>query len=708
MSATSLVLRVVLHDARYHGRPEWPPAPGRLFQALVAGASRRLREPDVAAALRWFERLPAPVVCAPKATEGQRAVFYMPNNDLDAKGGDPARVSEIRAEKVVQPRLLASPEFLYVYELEAESPEVALISELTDDLYQFGRGWDMAYARAETLPDERSAELLASYAGSVFRPTGGASRTPERELLCPRPGTFDSLERRHAAQGQRFAVHGSGRKAITTFAQPPKALMQKVAYASPAERMVFDLARRSASESRAAVSLTAAHGFVVEARDAAVERLGRFGRQALVEAALIGRKPGAAQVLATSQRVHLTPLPSIGHPDADPRIRRLLVEVPSACPLEARDVHWAFSNLELEVGQLLPGGDRRMLEHYTAQSATWESVTPLALPAPRRRIEPSRRTEERKPASERGGEEARARSAVRHALRHAQVAPHALSIEVQREPWRRKGARAEAFSAPPRFAKERLWHVRVRFAHPLEGPLVLGDGRFLGLGLMRPVSAEPSTFAWQIRSGLESEPDPEGVARALRRAVMSLAQGSWRRLPSWVSGHTGPDTPAEGDRHLYYLFDPPRGRLVVWDPRPGGDAGRRRLRAALEPLSTLRAGRAGLLELEPTQLRPQDPLLRPARVWTTLTPYRVNRHAKRLDAAAAVERDVRAELEARSLPKPVRVEIKDPRPRSGIGLEAEVTLEFKAAVSGPLALGKSRHHGGGLFVATGESSSETR
>jgi len=280
------------------------------------------------------------------------------------------------------------------------------------------------------------------------------------------------------------------------------------------------------------------------------------------------------------------------------------------------------------------------------------------------------------------------------------VAPRALSVEVQREPWRHKGARAEAFAAPPRFAKERLWHVRLRFAHLLEGPLVLGDGRFLGLGVMRPVSTEPSTFAWQICSGLEGQPDPEGVARALRRAVMSLAQGSWRRLPSWISGHTDADVPAEGDRHLYYLFDPPRGRLIVWDPRAGGDAGRRRLRAALEPLSTLRAGRAGLLVLDPTQLQPEDPLLQPSRMWTTITPYRVNRHAKRLDTAAAVARDVRAELEARGLPKPVRIEIKDPRARSGVGLEAEVSVEFKTAVSGPIALGRSRHRGGGLFAAT--------
>ena len=34
-----LLLSVHFHEGRYHGRPEWPPSPARLFQALVAGAA---------------------------------------------------------------------------------------------------------------------------------------------------------------------------------------------------------------------------------------------------------------------------------------------------------------------------------------------------------------------------------------------------------------------------------------------------------------------------------------------------------------------------------------------------------------------------------------------------------------------------------------------------------------------------------------------
>ncbi len=38
-----------------------------------------------------------------------------------------------------------------------------------------------------------------------------------------------------------------------------------------------------------------------------------------------------------------------------------------------------------------------------------------------------------------------------------------------------------------RFDKHRLWHVEIAFKEPVAGSLVIGDGRFLGLGVMAPV-----------------------------------------------------------------------------------------------------------------------------------------------------------------------------------------------------------------------------
>ena len=82
-------LTVHLHDRRYHGADEWPPAPARVFQALVAGAAQGRHVPDAAArALKLLECFAPPVIAAPAARRGQRVSVFVPNNDLDGVDGD--------------------------------------------------------------------------------------------------------------------------------------------------------------------------------------------------------------------------------------------------------------------------------------------------------------------------------------------------------------------------------------------------------------------------------------------------------------------------------------------------------------------------------------------------------------------------------------------------------------------------------------------
>lgn len=75
------------------------------------------------------------------------------------------------------------------------------------------------------------------------------------------------------------------------------------------------------------------------------------------------------------------------------------------------------------------------------------------------------------------------------ALRHAEVRIRPEVIRVQREPFESNGESAETFAEGTRFSKHRLWHVEVKFDEGFSGPLVIGDGRFLGLGIMAPVPA---------------------------------------------------------------------------------------------------------------------------------------------------------------------------------------------------------------------------
>src|SRR5262245_51994386 len=97
----ALFISVRFREGRYHGEPEWPPSPARLFQALVAGvASGRILAAEDRGALAWLEALTPPPISVPPMRRGQRYTNYVPNNDLDSVGGilaEPARYARPRS-----------------------------------------------------------------------------------------------------------------------------------------------------------------------------------------------------------------------------------------------------------------------------------------------------------------------------------------------------------------------------------------------------------------------------------------------------------------------------------------------------------------------------------------------------------------------------------------------------------------------------------
>jgi CRISPR-associated protein Csb2 len=420
--------------------------------------------------------------------------------------------------------------------------------------------------------------------------------------------------------------------------------------------------------------------------------------------------------------VKIVPLPSIAHPHADRAIRRVLVEVPAICPLRADDVNWAFSGLEpvdADTGEMLAvvtpsAGTGTFTGHYGADEDTrfrvWRTVTAAALPDParRRRIEPTRVVAEAKDGAERAAELAGAAAAVIQALRHAEVRTPIEAIRAQREPFEGKGERVEAFAPGTRFGKERLWHVEITFKAPISGPLVIGDGRFLGLGVMAPVRRSEGVHAFVVANGLAAASQPAEVARALRRAVMARVQevlGPRATLPSFVMGHERDGLRTEHP-HLTFAFDPEGRRLLIIAPHVVDRRPPTReevehlasLEAALADFRELRTGLSGLLALRVTYVEVDgDPLFAAARTWNSVTSYQVTRHTKEVGAAEALSADLRAECRRRGLPEP-RVTPRELRGVPGVGLVGGARLTFEAAVTGPIILGRTRHLGGGLFA----------
>ena len=181
-----LVLTIRFHAPRYHGTADWPPAPARVFQALVAGVARGNTLPaESARALAWLERLPPPIIAAPRMRTGSRVELFVPNNDADAVGGDPANIGEIRVKKVVLPRLLEEgTPLLYAWELPPSASEHAPgVVEAAESLYQLGRGIDMAWRWARSSVTTRWRRSWRRTAGGS---TGPAPARPSSRSRAPR------------------------------------------------------------------------------------------------------------------------------------------------------------------------------------------------------------------------------------------------------------------------------------------------------------------------------------------------------------------------------------------------------------------------------------------------------------------------------------------------------------------------------------------
>jgi CRISPR-associated protein Csb2 len=361
--------------------------------------------------------------------------------------------------------------------------------------------------------------------------------------------------------------------------------------------------------------------------------------------------------------------------------------------------------------------DRRILKRYGVDqpSRRWRTVTPVALPpvAARRRLDPARLGDrsEWKGAQERLQEEDRAAAGVLQALRHAGVAAEVTALAVRREPFSARGRRAEAFAPGTRFAKERLWHVELSFARQVDGPLVIGDGRYLGLGLMERIG-EPAREA--VAFLLPSTPEVsvavrDDLLRALRRALMSLSREDDGSVPPLFSGHEVDGGAARSGKHGHVFLagadldgDGIVDRLLVATPWACDRSVKVDAKEALRfdrvvsSLAVLKAGRLGVL---PLQAAPVDQaFLGSAREWESHTDYRPTRHAGRgKEPAAALLQDVVAECGRRGLPRPeIELLTLNEGPKGSIS--ARLRLSFAAAVSGPILIGRDSHRGGGLFL----------
>ena len=179
----ALLLSVRFHEGRFHGQdrrkaPEWPPSPARLFQALVAGAANGAATPaTMRSALEWLENLDAPIIAVPVPERGQNFRNSVPNNDRDVVEDGPKNLAQLRTWKTITPHVFDAMfplMFVWRYVGDGSDEDYArTICDAAEDLYQLGRGIDMAWAQGELWDEDEAEERLAAYNGTVYRPGCG-------------------------------------------------------------------------------------------------------------------------------------------------------------------------------------------------------------------------------------------------------------------------------------------------------------------------------------------------------------------------------------------------------------------------------------------------------------------------------------------------------------------------------------------------------
>jgi CRISPR-associated protein Csb2 len=211
----------------------------------------------------------------------------------------------------------------------------------------------------------------------------------------------------------------------------------------------------------------------------------------------------------TAPHIAFLALPNVGHEHAGGRIMGLAVSLPFGLDDVARDATlrgigtWERKTedrpLQLRMGRDGTAEIKRVQPPFTLVSLRqpvwvrpsrwWSSVTPVALPAHPGNLRSA------SPAA-RGKAWARAEEAVAKSCEHVGL-PRPVDVRVSLMPHfvgSRPARDFPVFKQGRRGTEgvvRRLVHASVEFAEETRGPLLLGSGRFLGLGLMRPLDHCP-------------------------------------------------------------------------------------------------------------------------------------------------------------------------------------------------------------------------
>jgi CRISPR-associated protein Csb2 len=473
--------------------PDWPIQPDRAFSALVAAWAARGADPGERAALAWLESLKPPLIESAEAAPRTVPTVFVPPNDTKTRTGKgldtllgasgrkdrkfPA-VGALDREQGLITRMVWT-------DVPAADPRADALDRIARDAGYVGHSSSLTRCRFMSAEHEH---------------VGQPSRRPIY------PGRLDALERDFAA-GRRPA-RAEDEATAGALAVPP------VSVFSP-EWMVLEVSTVSdpgATGESPAISqkpdLRTGPLLAKKLRDALMLGYGRAGLE--VPTVISGHETDGRPT--PKPHLAIVPLADVGFAHSDAAIHGFaliaprglaLLDVPgfrqalaAIAPYHERtrtrrlrlfgDGWRVWLQFGGEGGGLASLGPTR----YLGPSRAWATVTPMVIDRHLKSPSPKARAIEMedliaqaceniglpRPA---GGRDAPAILTDKHSA--VPAAPSAAPSGGN-PAWMR-------WRIPDRFASRTLAHAVVRFPGAVEGPVILGSGRFVGLGLCLPIDS---------------------------------------------------------------------------------------------------------------------------------------------------------------------------------------------------------------------------
>lgn len=453
--------------------PDWPPQPDRIFSALVATWAAHGQDRQEAEALEWLEALPPPRIHASESEPRTAVTVYVPPNDprsdkqKNARGVLPAlRNRQPRRFPAARPH---DPVVRLVWPDVQPTDEVRLaLQRLALDTAYIGHSSSLTRCR-----------FLCDDGVSLDE-----ANPPLRRVY---PGRLSELR-------QRFE---SGRRPLpgAPFAPPPEAPAEPTNVF--ADRwLLLEYVAGDMPDLRACALVGKA------IRDTLLSGYRQCGLGHAVPEVVSGHTADGAP--SRSPHLAIVPLAFAGDAYADGHIMGFALVPPrGSAILDNAD----FKAVLRRLAPLDETRGRRILTVRTP-AGTIELSPTFEPPAGKRSLDPARYTEPARIFATLTpivlDRHLKAKGAERQDEIAAQIAAACRNIglpepdavlpdkhsALEGAPSAYPSGRAPAWMRwrlPASLASRQLTHAVLRFPQPVEGPVLLGAGRFVGLGLCRPI-----------------------------------------------------------------------------------------------------------------------------------------------------------------------------------------------------------------------------